>query len=222
MNEEQPDFKKIGIATIVAIFFLSAIVYAGYQYSLKKQGAISLPRGDTYLGKDQQNPPTAPERFTVDPKTPWTDYTNPNGKFSFKYPETLPLVIFPGDVNEAVAFGWGNIPAQMNIMANLNFYKNRNDEFQKYEFKQFVENYYKLYSGLTGIKSMTEFTNANRLHGYKVYYINTAGQTPNIDIFFEIPGSKDLLHFANGALDPAVFDRIVDSAKAPATTPKKS
>jgi hypothetical protein len=223
MNEEQPDFKKIGIATIVAIFLLSVIVYGGYQYSVKKQGQISLPRGDTYLGKEGQNvPPTAPQVFTVDAKTPWITYTNPNGKYAFNYPSTLNLVIFPGDVNESVAFAWGNIYAQNNILANLVPYTQRNDEFKGFTLKQFVENYYKLFDGLTGLKSATEFTNTNGLKGYKAYYINTVGQTPNLEIFFEIPGSQDLLHFANGVIDPKVFDRIVDSAQAPAPTPKKS
>ncbi len=220
---DQPDFKKIGLATIAAIFFLSAIVYAGYQYSVKKQGAISLPRGDTYLGKDQKDiPPNAPQRFTVDPTTPWIVYDNPNGKFSFNYPETLTLLVFPGDINESVAFSWGNIPAQRNIIANLIPYKERPDEFKDYDLKEFVENYYKLFGGLTNLKSSEEFINSNGLKGHKAYYINTAGQTPVLDIFFEIPGSKDLLHFANGTLDPKVFDRMVDSAKAPVTKPKKS
>src|SRR4030042_512894 len=78
--------------------------------------------------------------------------------------------------------------------------------------KTYVENWWKQFSGLKGVQTVTEFVNAKGMKGYKAKYINYADQTPNDDVFFEVPGRADLvIRMANGIVDPAVFDRMVDS-----------
>ena len=70
-----------------------------------------------------------------------------------------------------------------------------------------------------GVDKIDAFQNVNNLKGYRAIFINDVDQTPNVDIFFEVPGNNDLvIHLANGNLDPSIFDRIVDSVK---WTPKK-
>jgi hypothetical protein len=77
---------------------------------------------------------------------------------------------------------------------------------------EYVQNWWTQWSGLKGVKSLEQFTNSKGMKGYKVKFINTAGESPNDDVFFEVPGRSDLMvRFGNGYLDKPVFDRIVDS-----------
>ncbi|MBI2611892.1 hypothetical protein HYW54_04065 [Candidatus Gottesmanbacteria bacterium] len=215
-TEEQLDIKKLATATIVGIVVLGAVVYGAYTYSQRKSGNIALPGGVTYLGATPagDQPPTAPLRFTADPSVSWTIYAGKEYPYSFSTPATLPLVYFPGDRNDPVGVVWGNIPPQANLLLNIERLSEREGDYEKKPKRTYVEDWYKFFSGLSGIESIAEFTNIKGLKGYRVQYLTPTGKSPNIDIFLEIPGRNDIMiHMGNGSLDPSVFDRIVDSVE---------
>ena len=80
--------------------------------------------------------------------------------------------------------------------------------------KDYVQNWWKFFSGLAGVKSVDRFVNANGVVGYKAAYLTARNEVPNTNIFFEVPQDKTIMiHLANGVLDPEIFNRIVDSFK---------
>lgn len=222
--ESGPDFAKLAIATVIGVFLLGGAVYAAYRYSQKQASNIVLPGGVTYLGPSPnpasaEQPPTAPLRFTASSDVTWDVYTGKIYSYSFSYPSTLPLAVFPGDVSESVAITWGNIPPQQNILFNIEFIDKRDTSFLSRPKIEYVKNWYKFFSGLKGIAKVERFTNTNGLKGYKASYINYADATPNVDVFFEVPTQPNIMiHLANGILDPVIFDRILDTLK---WTPQK-
>ncbi len=216
-DSEQPNFTKLAIATFVGVVILGAAVYAAYRYSQKQAGNIVLPGGVTYLGASPspgKQPPTAPLRFTADATVSWTTQSGRIYPYSFSYPSTLTLVVFPDDPTDSIAIAWGNVIPQQNLLFNMEIIDKRDESYVNKPKIEYVKNWYKFFSGLKGVASVEPFTNAHGLKGYRASYINYADATPNVDIFFEIPGQKNLmLHAANGIVDPAIFDRIIDSVK---------
>lgn len=211
--EEQADLKKIIIATAVGVVILVAITYASYRYSQRKSETI-LPGGTTYLGPTPQGeqPPTAPQVFTVDVNTPWKIHNGSIYPFSLSYPQTLTLVVYTNDPTDTVSVGWGNIPPQQNVLLDVERVAEIAPKYENLPKEEFVRNWWQKYSGLKGLKSIERFTNANGLVGFRAWYFDFNDKTPVENIFFEAPGNKQILiHLANGTLDKPVFDRIVQS-----------
>ena len=207
--EEKPDFKKIVLGLVIGTLILGVITYAGYLYSQKYGDGITSPSPamDTSL----VNPPTAPQRFTAGPEVPWIELKGTIHPYSFKYPETLNLGIFPNDPSDSVAIIWGNIIPENNLFLNIENIPDRDPAYVG-KIEEYARNWHRFFSGLVDVQSVVRFINANGLVGYKAIYINTAGQSPNTDIFFEIPNDPNkTIHIANGVLDPTIFDRIIDS-----------
>ena len=213
-EENQVDFKKIVTGLALGAAILGVVVYAGYQYTQKYGKKLVLPGGKTYTGEtqtDQANPPTAPQLFTAGPEVKWAKFQGKIFSYSFNYPETLLLGVFPNDPSDAVAVQWGNIPPERNILLNVEDISKREKAYVG-KPEEFVRNWYRFFSGLKGVKSVDKFTNTEGLTGYKALYINSLDQTPNTDVFFVISNDNNhLIHIANGILDPVIFDRLVDS-----------
>lgn len=222
---DQPDFTKLAIATIVGVLLLGGAVYAAYRYSQRQKGDIVLPGGITYLGpspKSEAQPSTAPLRFTAASDVSWKTHSGTIYNYSFSYPSTLPLVVFTSDPNDSVGISWGNIPPQQNLLLNIEIIKDRDPKYINQPKIEFVKNWYKFFSGLKGVAKVEPFTNTNALRGYKASYTNYANTSPNVDVFFEVPGNPNIMiHLANGILDPVIFDRILDSLKWTAPTSNK-
>jgi len=209
--------------------FLTSVLYLSYHLSNTNKGTIAIPAGKTYLGPTEVLPswtsfsqPTTspiPEReestlFTVDEKTPWNIWKGKHFPYQFSYPETLQLTGFPNDPSDSAGIsGSGKKPSENILMSVIELSKNKAFEpYVKKPKKEFVENWWKQFSGLSGVSTITEFTNKKGLKGYKTRFINAQGQTPNLDIFFEVPGKPELIiRIANGILDETVFDTIVES-----------
>jgi hypothetical protein len=230
-----PGYSKIIIAAGVTMVILTIITIGAYQYAKKRSGVVVLPGGITYLGPSiaPTSPPAppAPSKFTAAANVEWKDFKGKTRPFTFSYPSTLTLVTYPNDVTESVSFSWNNIPAQSNIMFRINDINATEPKMVPYIDKpkiEYVKNWWTQYTGgLKGVSSVTEFTNSKGMKGYKAKYLNHANQTPNDDIFFEVPGRTDLMiRFGNGQLDATVFDRIIDtfywgkSPAKPTTEPK--
>lgn len=211
---------KILIGIIIGGLILALIVCLQYQNYQKTEGKISLALGDTYLGpeKDKYFPSKEAEqpqenRFTATQQTPWIAYSGKIYPYTFSYPETLKLVSFPNDPSDSVAIDWEGIPVGQNIFLNIELIKDKDPSLVS-KPKEYVEGWWQYFSGLKGIHSVTDFTNSSGLKGYKAIYINQADESPNVDVFFEIPKNPGILiHLANGVLDQEVFEKIIDSLK---------
>ena len=216
----QPDIKVMAIATIVGLIILGGALYVAFRYSQTRSSNIILPAGVTYLGPSPtptvspDQPPTAPLRFTAPSDVTWLTYDGKLYPYSFSYPSTLALVVFPGDLTDGVAIAWGNIPPQQNILLNMEFIDKRDPALRDKPKVEFVKTWYKYFSGLKDLRKIEPFTNTSGLKGFKASYINYAGNSPNVDVFFDVPDDKNkLIHLANGILDPEIFKRLVDSVK---------
>lgn len=194
----------IGVGAVVA--------YVSFQRIRKQETAQES--GATYLGpSNEQQTPTAPLRFTISPTTPWREYQGKVFPYTLSYPDTLSLVVFTNDPTDSVAVSWGNIPPQLNVILQIDDVA-KNPTMQQYvgRPREYVSNWWRQYSGLQDVATVTEFTNSNGLRGFRAKYVNNAGVAPNDNVFFAIPNRQDIMvMFANGILDPSVFDRILDS-----------
>ena len=230
MTAEQTNIVKLTLITLGSVLVLAVAVYAAYSYARSREGGIVLPGGTTYLGasptpQGQQPagdlaPTTPPLRFTADTTVPYKEYFGTAYPFSFSYPETLSLVTFPDNPPmDTIAIAWGK-PPQQNILLNIEILSERDKTYIDKSKQEFVENWWKFFTGLKGVAQVTPFTNVNGMKGYKAQYINWANESPNVDVFFEVPGRSDIMiHLANGILDQTIFDRIVDSLKWNTPTP---
>jgi hypothetical protein len=207
---------------------VSSLMYLSYHLSNTNKGSVAIPAGKTYLGPPEvvpgwtdfsaPQPTKEPEPqqtiFTADAKTPWNIWKGKTFPYQFSYPDTLTLTGFPNDPMDSAGISWGGRKPQENILINV-IDLSTNKTFEPYIKKskqEFVSNWWKQFSGLTGVSPITDFTNKKGLKGYKARFINSAGQTPNLDVFFEVPKNPNLIiRIANGILDPTLFDAIVET-----------
>lgn len=191
------------------VFILGLIVIIGLVFVVK-----SSRLGTTPESKSQPAPTTAPAPNVFQAKAGEATKTV-NGKvypFSFSYPESLQLVAFIDDPIDAIAINWNDVPPQQNILANIELL-DKKERYYVGRQRAYVEDYWKVFSGLTGIQgTIEEFTNAQGLKAYRVRYSDTNGQAPVQHVFFEVAGNNTvMIHLANGILEPKLFNAMVDS-----------
>lgn len=204
---------------IFSILLLIGALYITYRYSLLQSNNIILPGGVTYLGPSSTTKPLLPT-LTVKPRKlfaapsddKWVIFHGSVYPYSLNHPQSLNLVVFPKDKSDSIAFSFDNVDPRVNILLNIEKISDRDPLLTGKPVIDYVKNWYKYFSGLKGVDKIDAFQNVNNLKGYRAVFINDVNQTPNVDVFLEIPGNNDLvIHLANGNLDPAIFDRIVDS-----------
>ena len=155
---------------------------------------------------------TAQGKFAVTKDAVWVTVKGNKYPYSFKKPSALNLVTFPNDQFDIYAISWNGQPPDQNVLIGVDNL-NRTDALKQYidvSKRTYVENWWKQF-GLKGIGSITEFTNSHGLKGYRAKFLNSAGQTPNDDVFFETPNPIYVIHIASGVLDSSVFDPLIDS-----------
>jgi len=227
MDEQNPDpvaFKNTGIiAAGISIVIIALIIL---QHNLSFKSTIVLPAGGTYLGPTQTptQAPVAPVtnnapqpisnagKFTAPNNATWVSIFGRIYPYTFQAPKTLKLVTFPNDQFDIYAIDWNNAPPDQNVLIGVDNL-NRTDNLKQYitvSKRGYVENWWKQF-GLTGVSSITEFTNSNNLKGYRARYTTASGLSPNEDVFFETPNPADVIHLASGVLDTSVFNLIIDS-----------
>jgi len=192
---------------VVAIGVSSALILLiilQHNLAFQKNGTIVLPAGGTYLGP------------TSSPPSPSLPFLPASGgavhgqkyPYSFQTHESVKLVAL-GGAFDIYALSINNQPPENNVLIGVDDL-NRTSELKKYikgSKRAYVENWWKQFSALKGVETITEFTNKKGMKGYKATYIN--GSTE--DVFFETPDPKYVIHLANGPLDQKIFDAIVDS-----------
>jgi len=186
-----------------------AVILLGIFFVKKSHKSLPSPvqLSSTTTEVAQANPVV----FHITSSTPWISVKGKIYPYSFSYPETLPLVAFINDPIDAIAINWNDIRPQNNILSNVEFLDYNSRKFIG-KYQDYVKNYWTFFSGLKGLASMQQFSNSQGLQGFKAHYTDRNGQSSTEHVFFIMPGdNKIMLHFANGILDQAVFDRIIDS-----------
>ncbi len=211
MYETMTDLKKT-LPLIGAVFFiLLAIVSLAYQYSRPRPGGIVLPGGVTYLGPTEsvQAPSIksqAPNKISVPTDSTWATQTGKKYPYSFLYPSSLSLGVFPNDSFDAVTIFWGDTNPQENLLLRVETIKDK-----KKSKKEYVRDWWKDYTW-KGVSDITEFTNSKGLKGYRAKYLDASGTSPFDHVFLEVPGRPELVIWLSGKMLPqGVFDKIVDS-----------
>lgn len=170
------------------------------EHNLSFKSTIVLPAGGTYLGPSSVQSTPAP--------VSGTQIRGQKYPYSFEIHESVKLVAL-GGAFDIYALMINNQPPENNVLIGVDDL-NRTDDLKKYikgTKRAYVENWWKQFSGLKGVESITEFTNSNGLTGYKAHYINGS----SVDVFFETPDDRYVIHLANGPLENNIFDSIVDS-----------
>ncbi len=198
------DVKKT-LPLIGAVFFiLLAIVSLAYQYSRPRTGAVVLPGGITYLGPSPT--PSASGKIPVAADAAWATQTGKKYPYSFLYPSTLSLGVFPDDPFDAVTIFWGDTNTEENLVPRGETIKDK-----KKSKKEYVWDWWKDYTWKGG-SDITEFTNNKGLKGYRAKYLDSSGSSPFDHVFFEVPNRPELVIWMSGKmLEQGVFDKIVDS-----------
>lgn len=242
IEEEAPEFSKVVLGLAVAVLVLGGIIYAGYTYSQKKAGKTVYPAGYP-IGQQpaataknwtqidcntEKYNPADPwpyilkcDRFKTDANAKWVPYTDKGGRFTVQLPSTLKTI----EYSNGLGVVYKDVTnAASNLLLSLDIAASRSGEFKNLKGEEYVKNYWRQYSGLSGLQSFEVIKNTNDEKGYKaVYKLSNNIPSPAIEIFFELPGGEagDFVHFSSGVLDDTVFNTIVGSYKSTVNvTPK--
>jgi len=227
-EEPAPEFLKVAIGLVIAIVILGGIVYAGYQYSQRQTGKVTLPNGYpvNYSDKKVGDVDCSKERnpnvdiwdyykicdpFKVGPENKWVVYTDPQYKFTMLLPEGMPHQNF----NNGLGLAYKEFDPPRNLIYSVDNAVDRQGDFKNYTGQQYVENYWKQYPGLNGIKSLEPIINGKGIPGWKAIYL-IGEKAGNQEIFFELgEGTGNFVHFTSGILDQPVYDNIVGTYEPP-------
>jgi len=200
-------------AVVSTFVVLTGIVLLAYLYSRPRVGTVVLPGGITYLGPTESATPVSrvkrqvsSEKISVPTDSALATQTGKKYPYSFLYPSSLSLGVFPNDPFDAVTIFWGDTNPQENLLLRVETLKDT-----KKSKKDYVLDWWKDYTW-KGVSDITEFTNSKGLKGYRAKYLDSSGSSPFDHVFFEAPGRPELVIWLSGKmLEQGVFDKIVDS-----------
>lgn len=208
---------RIGILAIIVSALLFIGVFIAFQSSKSRPGTIVLPGGITYLGPTpttqatDANSPVTGGKIPIAQDAKWVTRKGTMFPYSFSYPETLSLGVFPDDPYDAITIFYPGTDANANIFFRVEDLNRLNKKQYIGKPLQYAGIWWKDYRW-KGVASVTAFTNSNGLNGYRAKYLNNQEQTPYDHVFFEVPGTPDLIIWLSGNIfTPEVFDDIVDS-----------
>lgn len=204
-----------GNFVILVVFVL--LVGGVYMWVSKKSkaGQQVFPAGINYLSP-KSNVTNAPsyDYTKLAVSTDWVTYKGKLFPYSFQHPKEFTPIVYPGDKSDAVAFKVSVLPPEQSLLLTVEKISGR-DKTLVGNPKEFVSNYWKFFSGLKGLKTVTEITNEKGLKGYKANYIVKGTNAVTSDFyFFTIEGDNDnLLHMGNifPAEGKTLFNRIMNS-----------
>ena len=232
-EEQSPEFSKVALGLVIAVVILGGVVYAGYQYSQKKGGKQTLPSGYPVAQQAGQIDCSKPrdaavniwdyygkcDLFSVDASTKWNPEVNDEFGFEFSLPETAKVSRY----KNGMGLEYKEFQPSWNLLYSVDLASSRSGEFKSLTGKNYVENYWRQYPGLTGLKSVETIVNGLGTEGWKAIY-KIGNQDGNTEMFFELgKDSGNYIHFTKGILSQPVFDNIVGTFKVTKveTTPAK-
>ena len=220
MEQDNPsDIKALLPAVGVSIFLILVIGFA-VTYARSQNGTVVLPGGITYLGPTPTPTPAQVEKFgnvmggqiPIPDNATWVEYKGKMLPYTFNYPNTISLGVFPNDPYDSVTIFYNGTDSQGNLFFRVeNLTQLQKESFVSKPKIEYVKQWWKDYSW-SEVASVTPFTNSKGLIGYRAKYIDSKGQTPYDHVFFEVPNNKNLIIWISGKLfSQIVFDKLVDS-----------
>jgi hypothetical protein len=204
-------------ANFVILVVFVVLVVGVYMWVSKKNktGQQVFPAGINYLspkGSVANAPSYDYAKLAV--STDWVTYKGKLFPYSFQYPKEFKPVIYPGDKTDAVAFKVSALPPEQSLLLTVETISNR-DKNLVGKPKEFVSNYWKFFSGLKGLKTITEITNEKGLKGYKANYVIKNSNAITSDYYFFVVESNNDILLHVGDIFPtegkAVLNRIINS-----------
>lgn len=233
MNDEleiPQNFSKVIVGLVIGVIVLGGVVYLGYNMS-KKNGQTVLPNGfpvatqapqpatlaNMDCSKTTKADPANPwpyyikcDPFKVSSDAKWKTFTDDRNGFSFDIPDTLKTAPYPN----GMGIEYYELQPNVNLLYSLDLESSRSGEFKNMDLANYPANYWRQFSGLTGVREVTQLTNSKNVKYAKAVYVNIANETPSVEVFFEFPNRKgDFVHFGSGALSQEVFNTIIESFK---------
>lgn len=225
-EEETPEFSKVALGIIIALFIVGGIVYAGYQYSQNQAKKITYPNGyQNPTGTDATKEIDCQNR---DPNISFWDWYNKCDQikvdvnagletvadeklgYEMKVPANIKLEIY----ENGTGIVYKDVTPSLNLLYTIDLAKNRTGEFKNIKGQDYVENYWKQYPGLQGIESLMPIVNSQGYKGYKAFYYVLPNVKGNTEIFFELgEDTGDFIHFSKGILSDDAFNTIIGSLK---------
>jgi hypothetical protein len=202
------EHKKILAVAVSITAVLVILVLLHYRAISGRPGTLVIPAGNTYLGPNTPNFQTQPKADQPLAETPWKTFHGRIYPYTFSAPEDLKLKTFPNDVYDIYAIDCCGVDPGANVLVGVDHLKNNINQ----SLLAYVQNWWHQFSGLKSVTSIDPFTNSKGLKGYKAKFVNSAGETPNLDVFFEVPGHPEyVIHMASGTLDTDTFAKIIDT-----------
>lgn len=216
-DESSEEFKPAAGSLSILVFFLLLVTGIYFYVANKSKGGVVFPAGLNYLSPNKNanvpNPTPLYDFTKLMESKDWLTYKGKFYPYSFQYPKELKPLTFPNDQSDSVTFTASSIPPELNLMFLVETISSRDKKLTG-KPKEFVQNYWKFFSGLKDVKNVTEFTNKKGLKGYKANYVAKNGVITNDNYFFMIPDDDDhMLHIADIFPEEgrALFKRIVDT-----------
>ena len=218
-NQYNDQMKTLVMAVVISIT-LSAAIFLVHEWTKPRTGTVVLPGGITYLGPSPAMDSPSPKEDQPLTSIPvdtgnWKTFTGSVYPWTFSYPGSLNLGVFPGDPFDAVTIFWKDTNSQENVffrVENLHTIKDAKDFIAKPK-DAYANWWWKQYTW-RGVESVTKFTTKNGYQAYKAKYKDATGTVPYDHVFIEVPGKPELvIWFSSRLLSQAVFDKIVDSVK---------
>lgn len=212
---EEETSPRLLVLPMIISAFLIIVVIGAFLSAKNRTGTIVLPGGSTYLGPTPTPAAAVPKNNTgiipIPEGTAWTTRKGAAFPFSFSYPESLSLGVFPNDPYDAITIFYPGTDANTNIFIRVDNLTTLGKQNYKGDTEKYANDWWKDYSWQKSA-SVTRFTNKSGLTGYRAKYINDQNTTPYDHVFFEVPNDPNLVIWMSGRLfEPAVFDRMVDS-----------
>lgn len=216
--EEAPNPKTFLPAVIISLVVFGG-VYMAYVSAKSRPSTIVLPGGITYLG-ETPTPAIAPTALTeqatlgiipIPANTTWTTYRGKQFPYSFSYPSSLSLGVFPNDPYDSVTIFYGSTDPSKNIFFRVEDLTKLKKTAYVGKPLEYAKQWWKDYAW-KGVQTVTAIQNNQGLTGYRAVYLDDTHGPSRDQIFFVVPGNDNLIIWLSGNLfAPDIFNRIVDS-----------
>lgn len=233
-KSEEVSSTRVIAGIIIAFVILGGLTYAAYLYSNRASGSVfpagynQAPAGKapTFANIDCANADPAfkthpnyyikCDPYRVSAETKWVTEKDPIHGVTLSVPSDLKTTKYPN----GIGFPWRTIQSATNLLISFEPSSVRSGNYKAMIGEDYPKNYWKQFGGLSGLKTITPFTNKLGVTGWQaVFFYGT--ETPTIDTFFEdpkVPG--DFVHFSKGVLADDVYSVVLDSFNwIPKSTP---
>src|SRR5574340_1256279 len=202
------------LSLAILLIFLVLIAGVYFWVANKSRNQVIFPAGINYLGSQGNLTPMPTVNLSkIGSSGQWMKATGRTFKYSISYPAELQVTAFISDPTDKLAWVTGIVPPQQNVFLNVEKMSDLDPNYTG-DSAGFVQNFWRKFSGLSGMKSFEPITNQKGLKGYKAIYVTKTPGIINVNYFFPVPGDADhILQVINGILPEGVFNNVVNSVE---------